>query len=148
MPVTSCRIPSAFCDCCANRSVSRSTKRCCRGRLGYARRTASGRSIGTAKWQDRQGSSRIERRTNRCRSACVKFTSVAMSVTNGFINSDCAEKFLSTDFADSHRFGLSKFGSEQSAKICVICGQKEMRQQFNEKNRDLIVNVNGRLVHR
>src|ERR1700730_12287636 len=32
--------------------------------------------------------------------------------------------------------------------MCVICGQQKMLQQFNEKNRDLIVNINGRLVHR
>ncbi len=70
----------------AMRLASSLWNRCFRGRLACARPMAFGRSIGTAKWQDRRHSKRIVRDAKTCQGVCVKFTAAAASVINGFMN--------------------------------------------------------------
>lgn len=81
-----CKILSESYDSFATRSVSNSTKRCSPGRPAYATPTASGRNIGTTKWQDRHLSSRIGQRTNRCPSGYAKSMIAAANVMIGSIN--------------------------------------------------------------
>ena len=102
----------------------------------------------TLVWRSREvdiASSRIDRRANQCRNACVQFTIVVGNVTTNFINIDCDSGCLSSPSAATD---LDELCDGTNERFLVRSECREMLQQFNEKNRDLIVNINGRLVHR
>ena len=97
MQKTCWKIPEECCTSSVMPSVSSLANRCFPGRRACATPTASGRSIGTRRWQGRPRFDHIGRCTVRYRSACEKLTSAAGSVTKGCMNIACVEPRMLPD---------------------------------------------------
>src|SRR5437016_10507297 len=92
MPKTCYKIRGGCYDCSVRLLASTLVSRCCPGRLDCVIPTASGRSIGMARWQKRLRFNRIARHITQYPKTYAKFTSVAAIATKSCINTDCYER--------------------------------------------------------
>src|SRR6516225_3573589 len=113
--------PARCCGPCARPWACRSTRPCCPGRPGRATATGCGGRTGTTACGGRPGSAATGRPPGRCRRTWPAWPGSAARTMSG-----C---------------GLPGCGRPST-------GEKAMLQEYDERNRDLIVGVAGRLVLR